>query len=503
MQLSKKTLDTIVAKDNLSIPGKDYFALPEKVLQFGTGVLLRGLPDYFIDKANKQGLFNGRIVVIKSTSAGTTDEFARQDGLYTLCVKGIENGRLKEENIINASISRVLSASSEWDKVLDCAVNPGIQLVISNTTEVGLELVKENIADNPPSSFPGKLLAILYKRYNYFNGDAGKGLVIVPTELIPDNGKKLENVLKELSAFNRLETEFIHWLEKSNYFCSSLVDRIVPGKLPPGKQNAAENESGYNDDLMIMSEVYRLWAIETAEQKVHEVLSFSKADEGVVIAPDIQIFRELKLRLLNGAHTYSCGLAQLAGFKLVKEAMNEPLFSKYVAGLMRKEIIPAITGNRITEEMADNFADKVLDRFRNPYIDHAWLNITLQYSSKMKMRNVPTLLHYYKMMNAVPVYMSLGFAAHILFMRSQKNEEGKYKGVWDNEPYTINDDYSRIYSDRWKTLGPHELVHETLADLSLWGHDLSILPGFERSVIENLDVLIQHGASIAIHKIIQ
>ncbi len=166
MLLSKKTLDTIVAKDNLSIPGKDYFALPEKVLQFGTGVCSAAFLIILLIKQSKQGLFNGRIVVIKSTSSGTTDEFARQDGLYTLCVKGIENGQLKEENIINASISRVLPASSEWDKILDCAADPGIQLVISNTTEVGLELVKERITDTPPSSFPGKLLAILYKRYN-------------------------------------------------------------------------------------------------------------------------------------------------------------------------------------------------------------------------------------------------------------------------------------------------------------------------------------------------
>ncbi len=354
---------------------------------------------------------------------------------------------MKEENIINASISRVLPASSEWDKILDCAADPGIQLVISNTTEVGLELVKERITDTPPSSFPGKLLAILYKRYNYFNGDADKGLVIIPTELIPDNGKKLKEVLKELSAFNKLETEFIYWLENSNYFCSSLVDRIVPGKLPAEKHSAAENESGYNDDLMIMSELYRLWAIETAEQKVHEVLSFSKADEGIVIAADIHVFRELKLRLLNWAHTFSCGIAHLAGFKLVKEAMNENFFSGYITGLMRKEIIPSIIGNGITAEMANDFADKVLDRFRNPYIDHAWLNITLQYSSKMKMRNVPILLNYYKERNTVPVYMSLGFAAHILFMRSRKNGEGKYTGVSGNKEYTIHDDHVKKYSD--------------------------------------------------------
>ncbi|MES1222147.1 MAG: tagaturonate reductase, partial [Bacteroidota bacterium] len=414
MVLSKETLGPIVRKENLDIPAKDYFSLPEKVLQFGTGVLLRGLPDYFIDKANKQGLFNGRIVLIKSTAAGSTDDFNRQDGLYTICVKGIEDGKLREENIINASISRVLPASSAWNKILECAVDPNIEIIISNTTEVGLDLVKERIDLNPPSSFPAKLLAILYKRYKNFDGAADKGMVIIPTELIPDNGKKLLSVLKELCVYNQLENSFFNWLEKNNHFCSSLVDRIVPGKLPADKHKQAEEDFGYEDDLMIMAELYRLWAIETADKKVNDILSFSRADEGVIIAPDIFIFRELKLRLLNGAHTFTCGLAHLAGFRLVKDAMNDKHIADYITRLMLEEIVPAITGNGITKEMAIEFSKKVLDRFRNPYIDHAWLSITLQYSSKMKMRNVPTLLSHYKVYNTVPKHMALGFAAHIL-----------------------------------------------------------------------------------------
>src|SRR5450432_3985748 len=103
MYLSKKIIKKIKIKE-IDVPEEAYFELPEKVLQFGTGVLLRGLPDYFIDKANKQNIFNGRVVIVKSTSQGDADAFAKQDNLYTQCIRGIENGQRIDEVIINASV---------------------------------------------------------------------------------------------------------------------------------------------------------------------------------------------------------------------------------------------------------------------------------------------------------------------------------------------------------------------------------------------------------------
>src|ERR1700755_3630932 len=126
MNLSKQNLSSI-RNGAVTQPSASVFNLPEKVLQFGTGVLLRGLPDYFIDKANRQGLFNGRVVVVKSTDGGDGTAFDRQDGLYTLCVRGIEEGKKKEENIIHSAISRVLSAKSQWQEILQCAHNPAMQ----------------------------------------------------------------------------------------------------------------------------------------------------------------------------------------------------------------------------------------------------------------------------------------------------------------------------------------------------------------------------------------
>lgn len=486
MQLSKHNLRSI-SSNTVSVPGDDIFSLPEKVLQFGTGVLLRGLPDYFIDKANRSGLFNGRVVVVKSTSSGGTDEFNKQDNLYTICVRGIEDGQKNEEYYINSSISRVISAKDEWDTVLQCAHNPSLQIIISNTTEVGITLVEDDVRNFPPQSFPGKLLGFLLERYKAFNGSEESGMVIIPTELITDNGTKLRSILIELAGMNKLDEAFIQWLKTANHFCNSLVDRIVPGKLAENDKQATEKKLGYTDELMIMAETFRLWAIESGSQRVNDILSFAAADEGVVIAPDIEIFRELKLRLLNGTHTFSCGLAYLAGFKTVREAMSNPAMAAYIRNLAMNEIAMAMADSNISYNDACNFARKVMDRFSNPFLDHQWINITVQYSSKMKMRNVPLLLKHYAKNPQVPEHMALGFSAYLLFMKGKD--------------YPVQDDHAAWIADKWKINDINSAVDAILSDTSFWGTDLSALNGFAEAVKNHLQSLMNNGAMTAIRNV--
>ena len=490
MKLSKYTLKNIVS-DNIVVPNTTLFELPEKVLQFGTGVLLRALPDYFIDKANRQGLFNGRIVVVKSTTQGGTDGFDKQDSLYTLCVRGFQQGQTVEENIINSSISRVLSAADQWEQILECAHNQNMQVIISNTTEVGIQLVNEDIRRHPPVSFPGKLLAFLYERFQAFGGSELSGMVIIPTELISDNGKKLESIILELAHLNGLEEDFIEWLENHNHFCSSLVDRIVPGKPDAAMLSSLEQELGYNDQLLIMSEVYRLWAIEGGEQ-VKNILSFADADEGVIIAPDITIYKELKLRLLNGTHTLSCGLAFLAQLVSVKDAMDNETISSFMNDLMLNELAPAIP-YEVSPDVAADFGGKVLDRFRNPKIKHLWINITVQYTSKIKMRIVPLLLSHYRQNKSAPELIALGFAGYLLFTRPVKKEGEKYWGVSDGQEYVIQDESAASFMKRWNNFAPPELVKEVLSDIELWGENLFVLPGFYESVLKKLNLLMNNG----------
>ncbi|MEO7394288.1 MAG: tagaturonate reductase [Chitinophagaceae bacterium] len=495
MQLSKNNLKKIIPQAGIVIPDITVLSLPEKVLQFGTGVLLRGLPDYFIDKANRKGLFNGRIVIVKSTSQGDIEVFDKQDGLFTHCIKGIENGQNVEETIINSSVSRVLSANEDWETILECAADPAIQIIISNTTEVGITLVADDIYSTPPVSFPGKLLAFLYKRFKTFNGSEKSGMIIIPTELIMNNGNKLQYIVLELAKNNKLEEAFINWLNAANHFCNSLVDRIVPGKLPDNDKSEMKKKLGYTDELMIMSECFRLWAIESNSERVKQLLSFSQADDGIIIAPSIEKFRELKLRLLNGTHTFSCGVAYLSGFSTVKKAMADATFASFINHLAINEIATAITDENIKYEEACSFGAIVIDRFRNPFLDHQWLSISLQFSSKMKMRNVPILLNHFAKTNQLPEAMVLGFSCFLLFMNTKKIHENSYEGYANGKSYFVQDDNVAYFSEHWKTKNTDVMVDTILADKNFWGADLSALPGFTEAVKMNLKLLVDNGVA--------
>lgn len=405
---------------NKAIASKDsQLVIPttEKVIQFGTGVLLRGLPDYFIHNANQQHIFNGSIVVIKSTSTGGVDDFSHQDALFTHCVRGVFAGENVDRHFINTSISRVLAAASEWNQIMALAKSADIEIVISNTTEAGMVLDENDTIDNgAPNSFPGKLLALLFERWNHFKGDVTKGWIILPTELMPDNGILLKSLVNALANKLQLPTPFITWMNDANEFCNTLVDRIVPGKLSDAEMQSLQAKLGYNDNLLISSEPFALWAIESSKPSTIEKLSFATIDDSITIAPSIVKFRELKLRLLNGTHTFSCAVAILAGFNTVIDAMNDAGFKKFIQNLIHHELVPCVVSDSITQQEATQFAGKVLERFANPYIQHKWTSIALNFEEKMKMRN-GYLMDTYAATNETPSqWMSLGFAAFTIYM---------------------------------------------------------------------------------------
>ncbi|WP_316788593.1 tagaturonate reductase [Pedobacter frigoris] len=495
MIISKVFLKNI-KNENVIIPNNEVFDLPEKVLQFGTGVLLRGLTDYFVDKGNREGLFNGRVAVVKSTSKGSTSDFDEQDSLYTICVRGIQNGKNIEENIISSAISRVLVADNDWNDILEIGKNPEVKLIVSNTTEVGIQLVKESIKNQTPASFPAKLLAVLYARYKSLGDTEDADVVIIATELIPDNGTKLQSIVQELAAFNELETEFTNWLAKHALFCNSLVDRIVPGR-PEGQALAKlEDELGYQDNLLLMAEPYRLWAIEGNERVASLLNQLEATDSGVIIKSDIEIYRELKVRLLNGTHTLSCGIAHLAGIDTVAGGMSDTAVREYVTKVMQDEIAPAIP-YQVPDGEARAFANQVLDRFANPYIEHLWINITFQYTMKVKIRILPVLFQYYTQTNKVPKHIAFGFAAFLVFMRTAEKSGNQYYGNYKGEVYPINDDQAAYFSDKSK-LDDSKYVSSILADKTLWEADLASIDNFIETVEEYYNGILKYDIKQAL-----
>ena len=488
-RLSRHTINAIHAR--VEKPGAALFGLPEKILQFGTGVLLRGLCDWAIHDANTKGRFNGTVVVVKSTSSGGTDAFEEQDNLYTVCIRGLDNGKVVTNNIICSAISRVLNANYQWDDVLKTVHDPQLEIIISNTTEVGLQLVKEKITSVVPASFPGKLLAVLLERYRHCP-DAG--MIVIPTELISGNGDKLRSIISDLASFSSLGSDFIAWVNKKITFCNSLVDRIVT--KDPGEEmlNELQEDLGYRDELLTMCEDYRLWAIE-GNTNVKKTLSFATGDNGTFVEEDINIYKFLKLHLLNGTHTLSASLAYLAGFDYVKDGMNDNVFSAFVANLMQKDIASAIP-YEMEQRQITAFSEKVLDRFRNPFLKHKWINITLQNTMKMRNRNIPVLLRYQELFGSAPKWMSTGFAGFLLFMKAVKKEGRSYYGMRNNEYYEINDDQAGYFYDLWnRELPVGAIVKAILSNSDLWGTNISAFTAFEESVIQKLSSMITKGVT--------
>jgi tagaturonate reductase len=333
----------------------------------------------------------------------------------------------------------------------------------------------------------------LYARYQIYGDDPEYSLVIVPTELIPGNGDLLKKILLELATFNELEADFKQWLNQQVDCCNSLVDRIVPGKPNAETQAALVKKLGYTDELALISESYALWAIEGGK-RVREKLSFASAHPGVVIAESIELYRELKLRILNGGHTFSCGLAFLSGLKTVKEGMAQPAFGGFMEHLLLTEIAPAIPLD-LEEGVARDFALQVMDRFRNPFLEHQWISITFQYTSKMQMRNIPVLLNHYALNKEVPQAMALGFAAYLLFMQGVKKEGEQIFGKANGDFYWIQDDQADYFFETWQHARPEELVAEVLKNTQLWGTDLTVLPDFAAAVGQYLVQLQTSGVT--------
>jgi tagaturonate reductase len=494
-------LDKKYAVENGGIDPQQ-FDLPERVLQFGTGVLLRGLVDYLMDKANKRGVFNGRIVVVKTTNSDSSD-FDKQDGVYTLNERGIVAGEaVKTANVITA-INRVVSATDEWSTILACAENPDLDIIISNTTEAGVVYVEEDIFAMPPKSFPAKLAAFLFKRYEIVQGIGG-GFVIVPTELLVNNGDILRGMIERHAERMNLPKAFSEWLKTECFFCNSLVDRIVSG-APSAKDKAELFEQyGYEDKLCINSETFLLWAIEGGAA-VKERLSFAQTDERVVISDDITPFREQKLRILNGGHTISVPLAYLSGLRLVGDMMNDPHIGRFTEQVILEEIVPTLDFD------ATNFAHDVLNRFRNPFIEHKLISITVQCSAKMNMRNGATFGRYVAKFGKLPEKMCLGFAAYLLFTRPTKVENGQYFGqnIGDTEGgdfYPIQDDHAAFFYDAWRKTDELDLsslcdfVESVLSNTTIFDKNLLEIHGFVSKIADLMFEMAHNGFAKAVKR---
>lgn len=481
---------------------KVYGNYPEKILQFGEGNFLRAFADWMIDNANANGDYEGSIVVCQPIANGLADLINEQDGVYTLAMRGIEDGQAVEKIRQITSISRCINPYEDYEALLEIARSDDLEVVISNTTEAGISYkADDKLNDAPPSSFPAKVTAILYERYKTFNGNIDKGLLFIPVELIDNNGDHLKEIILQYAVDWDLGNDFINWVENANKFTNTLVDRIVTG-YPKDQLDYFEDKLGYKDNIIVTSEVFNLWVIE-GKKEWADILPIHKNEANVLWTDDATPYKTRKVRILNGGHTSTVLAAYLSGHNYVGDFMDDEAFKSYLHKIIFDEVIPTLD---LPEEELIDFANAVADRFANPYIKHSLLDISLNSCSKFSVRCLPSLLEFVNRKNALPEGLCFSFAAFIKFYDG-KIQDGKYIGKrGDGTEYEIKDDAEVIsfFEELWKTPDVKNIVNKVLSKADYWGgKDLTEVDGLEERIAYYLEKLQNTDVNSVVREVIK
>ena len=466
---------------------------PIKVLQYGEGNFLRAFVDYMLDIANEKGVFDGNIAIVKPISFGSTEMFHKQDNLYTVVLRGKENGKTVNDSRVITSVSAVLDCKEDYDAYMSYAEGEDLRFVVSNTTEAGIVLDEKDHFEGLPDTYPGKLTKFLYHRFETFNGAMDKGLIMLPVELIENNGGKLKECVLSLCDIWSLPNGFKNWIQEACIFCSTLVDRIVTG-YPRGEVAAICEELGYEDNLVDVGEQFGLWVIES-DKDISRELPLDKAGLPVVFTHNQKPYRERKVRVLNGAHTASVLAGYLYGLDIVRDCMHDDVILGYMNKMLHQEIIPTLP---LDKKDLESFASAVADRFNNPFIDHEILSISLNSTSKWLARNFPSFIEYVEQNGTLPTCLTMSFAAYIAFFTSdiqELNDKGLVCRRAKGNTYTCNDDrwVLEFYYDH-RNDSVEDLVHAVMTNEKMWGQDLTKIPGFEAATVANLTTIRAEGA---------
>lgn len=444
---------------------------PTKVIQFGEGNFLRAFIDWQIHQMNKQELFNGGVKIVQPLAKGMTQMLDEQDDLYTVLLEGVLNGKKVQSHEVIESVNGTIRPYDNYAEYLALAEDDNIEVIFSNTTEAGIAFDEnDKLADQPQNSYPGKLTALLYHRFEL----GKKGFHIIPCELINHNGDQLKKIVLRYAESWKLGQAFVDWINNENKFYSTLVDRIVPG-YPRDRATELEEEWGYHDQMMVKTEPFLIFVLE-GSQAINEVLPLKKAGINFVVTDDMQPYRNRKVSILNGPHTTMSPIARLAGIETVGEVMRDDDFYQFINDEMYQEIIPTID---LPEKELEDYAEGIKERFENPYVKHELSSIALNSISKFAARLLPTLKRYIDKNQKLPERIVLALAAYLKIYRGEVSFE-------PNDTVEILAGFEKIKADQ-------DYVNEALSNTDFWGEDLTKISGLESLVNNYLAEIDEKG----------
>ena len=459
---------------------------PIKVIQFGEGNFLRAFVDWMIQKMNDEGGYNGGIAVVQPLKQGLIQMLADQEYTYTHYMRGIKNGEAISEYYKNNTIETGVNPYEDFSAYLQLAHIDTARVIVSNTTEAGIAFDENDTIDkNADVTFPAKLTRLLLERYEKYNGEKDKGFIILPCELIDKNADYLKKYVLQYIELWNLDDAFRTWVEESNTFCNTLVDRIVPG-YPRERIEEIWEELGYKDNLVVESEQFNLWVIE-GDKKIRDEFPANQKGCNAIFVEDVTPYKMRKVRILNGAHTTLVPVAYLYGARTVRESVEDAALNTFLTKAIYEEIIPTLS---LSAEALETFAKEVIERFKNPYIKHYLMSISLNSMSKYKTRVLPSVVTYLDKKKQLPERTVFALAAYIVFYRGEFN--GEKIETKDNQ------DILDLYENLWKGFdGSREsivrIVEGVLGYESNWDGDLNAIPNMTKQVSDYVESILNEG----------
>lgn len=453
---------------------------PLKVLQFGGGNFLRAFTDWMIDELNQQTDFNAGVIIVKPTEGGDYTALRNQEGLFHVQTKGVKNGELIADIQLINCVQQIIHPYLEWDAFLKSAEIATLRFIVSNTTEAGIQFnPNDRKTDRPPKEFPAKLTQWLYHRWQYFQGHPNSGCIHLPCELIEQNGRQLKTCILAYADLWQLNEGFKYWINQHNHFCNTLVDKIVSG-FPKDNIKTIYNTIGFKDELIVDGEPYHIWVIE-ASKEIQVELPFAKTGLNVVFTDDLAPYRQLKVRILNGAHTTMVPYGYLAGINTVREAVEDKDVGAFLHNALFEEILPTLDFPQATLE---KYTNDVLDRFKNPFIDHQLISIALNCTAKFRTRVLPSLLAYYQEKGILPKNLIAAFAALLYFYKGKRGTQ--------DIPLKDSEEVLSFFKSLWqkwdkKVINTQQLVLTVLQKEALWGQDLTQIKGLTIALTKSIN----------------
>ncbi|WP_455382848.1 tagaturonate reductase [Salinispira pacifica] len=456
-----------------------------RILQFGEGNFLRAFVDWMVQKANDAGAMNAEVIMVQPLAEGRCDALSAGGGRYNVVLRGLIGEQPVVETTRVDCIRECINPYTQFGRFIETARDPSIRFVVSNTTEAGISLSdRDRREDMPAASFPAKVLQWLEARHHAFDGRDSAGVIFLPCELIAENGPRLRECILNLASRWGLTPKLQRWIERSCTFCSTLVDRIVPG-FPSDEYDELCRSIGGPDPLLVAGELFHLWVIESSSD-LRGLLPLPSAGLNVLFTNDLSPWRTRKVRILNGAHTIAASVGLLCGAETIADFIADPVLSRYLHRCVREEIIRSMEGR---SDDLGSYADSVFERFRNPFLVHRLESIALNCASKYATRVVPSIIGHFRVYSTPPPLLTLSLAALLLLYRPGSGESSQTApgrprfSPTDNEEYLVA--FRRFWSD------PAHGLPALLSNEGLWGENLADLPGLRDSVGSRLSELLE------------